>query len=293
MGFAKTLRLLPAALVFYTLARLSSQRWIPLRYSDCHEVVLRAEELSENTNAPTLHMLWVNGELTKLEILSLSSFVKNRFSVNLWTYNSQISVPSGVNVRDARDIIPEERVFYSKSGSLAPFSDLFRYKVLLAEPGLWCDADVICLTSASEFLSIGTEAFLVSERLSVPGSLKVNGNVIFSPDKADQEFVKLALTISESLDPAKISGLEIGPKLMTNLFQSFPSLRPRVMHPKFANGINPWDCPEALLKPKGRIPKGAIFVHCFNEIWRQKGIDKNGAYPKGSIMWNLERQYLS
>lgn len=292
MRFLKKLRLLPAASVFYILGRISTQRWIPLRYSDCYKPDTEAGPFAEKQVNLNVHMLWVNGELSKLERLSLSSFVKNGFSVNLWTYNSQINSPEGVRVRDARDIVSEDKVFYSKSGSLAPFSDLFRYKVLLEEPGLWCDADVICLTSSDQFGFYASEPFLVSERLSVAGSLKVNGNVIYAPDKENQEMLKLALSISETLDPSKISGLDLGPKLMTVLFQSFPHLRLRVMPPNFANGIDPWNCPDTLLKPNGEVPKGAVFIHCFNEIWRQKGLDKNGAYPKDSIMWKLEQKYL-
>jgi hypothetical protein len=292
VGIQRTLRLLPVALLFYILSIISNQKWIPLRYSDCSKSNLKVSKTVIHQNDATVHVLWVNGELSRLETLSLASFVKNKFSVNLWTYNTAISAPSGVVVRDAREIIPEERIFYSKSGSLAPYSDLFRYRVLLSEPGLWCDADVICLAEADKFLSTETEAFLVSERLPVPGSLKVNGNVIYWPDNADKTFIKLALNISESLDPSKVHGLEIGPKLMTTLYQSFPNLRPRVMHPNFANGISPWNCPEALLKPKGSIPRGAVFVHCFNEIWRQKGFDKNRPFPEESILWNLEKKYL-
>lgn len=293
MRFLRKLRLLPAALIFFIFGRISTQRWIPLRYSDCQNPDNGSGHLAGKKANLNVHILWVNGELSKLEKLSLSSFVKNGFSVNLWTYNLQIVSPEGVVVRDARHIIPEDKIFYSKSGSLAPFSDLFRYKLLIEEPGLWSDADVICLISADEFALFGSEPFLVSERLSVPRSLKLNPNIIFAPDSDNQEFIKIALSVSESLDSSKIGGLDLGPKLITVLFQSFPQIRVRVMKPNFANGIDPWDCPDALLRPNGKVPKGAVFIHCFNEIWRQRGIDKNEAYPKHSIMWNLEQKYLA
>jgi hypothetical protein len=57
------------------------------------------------------HLFWAYGKLSKLEELSLISFVKQGYEVNLWTYGDMPNPPKGVFVKDARDILPENAVF--------------------------------------------------------------------------------------------------------------------------------------------------------------------------------------
>jgi len=32
--------------------------------------------------------------------------------------------------------------------------------------------------------------------------------------------------------------------------------------------------------------------YCYNEMWRRAGIDKNAAYPKGSLLASFAEKYL-
>jgi len=130
----------------------------------------------------TAHMLWVFGNLSKIEILCCKSFVKNGYNTILWTYGDITNAPEGVTVKDAREVLPEDKLFLTK-GSYANFSDLFRYAVLQKFGGLWADTDVIAIKPADE---LPKEKFLVVED-TWEGAIRhyldytINGNVIYYP----------------------------------------------------------------------------------------------------------------
>ena len=102
----------------------------------------------------TIHGLWIGDTLSAIELLTLSSFVNNGHVFRLWIYQDlKTSVPHGVEIMDARLIIPEEKIFRYREtdqfghgkGSLGGFSDIFRYKLLYDHGGWWSDMDVTCL----------------------------------------------------------------------------------------------------------------------------------------------------
>lgn len=91
-------------------------------------------------------MLWVQGPLSYLEQLCMKSFLDNDQPVILYVYKDVSRVPDGVEVRDANDVLPStEFVTHTRTGSVAPHADKFRYRMLLQEPDLiWADTDAYC-----------------------------------------------------------------------------------------------------------------------------------------------------
>lgn len=91
-------------------------------------------------------MFWHGRPLSRIERLSLASFVANGHAVHLHAYEELAGVPQGVTIVDARTILPANSIFHhSKSGSIAAFADLFRYRLLFEAGGIWADTDMICL----------------------------------------------------------------------------------------------------------------------------------------------------
>ena len=90
--------------------------------------------------------LWVGETLPLLAQLCIKSFLYHGHEFQLFTYRPYDNIPSGTTVRDAREILPEEAVFYHENGSLAPFADWFRNEFLVREGGYWTDLDVACLS---------------------------------------------------------------------------------------------------------------------------------------------------
>ena len=63
----------------------------------------------------------------------------------LYCYHPPSGVPQQVELRNAREILPESEVFRQPDGSVAAFSDWFRYKLLQRGPGTWIDTDLYLL----------------------------------------------------------------------------------------------------------------------------------------------------
>lgn len=135
-----------------------------------------------------VHGLWIKGTLSPLELLTIYSFIDQGYTFHLWTYDSPHVYPSlpQLKVRDAREIIPEEKVFSYKysnqfghgKGSYAGFSDIFRYRLLYLFGGWWVDMDVTCL-SKLEF-----ESPYVFRRSKENNNFIV-GNIMYVPPNSE------------------------------------------------------------------------------------------------------------
>lgn len=105
----------------------------------------------------TVHGLWIGPELGLLERLTLASFLDAGFRFRLWVYEAPKGIPSHKNfvLEDASSILSRDRVFRYRrhsrfghgQGSVAGFSDLFRYRLLWQEGGWWSDMDLTLLKS--------------------------------------------------------------------------------------------------------------------------------------------------
>jgi len=93
--------------------------------------------------------LWIGKKLEAMELLTIASFLDHGHDFILWTYEDVKDVPNEIDIRDANEILPAKRIFRLKqgrhAGSVAHFSDLFRYKMLELKGGWWIDMDVTCL----------------------------------------------------------------------------------------------------------------------------------------------------
>ena len=98
------------------------------------------------TNLPPLHTLWIGSRLGWLERLCLTSWLAMGHPVILWSYEPPGNVPAGVELRAADEMLPaSEIVLHRPTGSVALFSNRFRYHLLRRYPVTWLDADVLLL----------------------------------------------------------------------------------------------------------------------------------------------------
>jgi hypothetical protein len=89
---------------------------------------------------------WLGSELDPLAAACLHSFTEMGHAVTLFTYDSLRGVPPGVAIEDAATILPRDSVVVQKkTGSVALFSDRFRYELLQQNRGVWIDCDLLCL----------------------------------------------------------------------------------------------------------------------------------------------------
>lgn len=96
------------------------------------------------TDATPVQSLWIGDRLSRIEALSIRSYLANGHAFHLYLYGDVSGVPEGVRVEDANAIIPEKEIF-RVDGSLAIFADWFRQELLHARGGYWTDLDLVCL----------------------------------------------------------------------------------------------------------------------------------------------------
>jgi len=228
----------------------------------------------------TVNGLWIRGKLSALEMLCIYSFLDHGYHFVLWVYDppSLYKLPAGAEVKDARQILPEENVFSYKhsnqfghgKGSYAGFSDVFRYKLLYEEGGWWTDMDVSCL---KRFDFPGQYVFRVSKE----DQKDVVGNIMHVP--ARSELMKICydeaeITINgdnrDWMAPIRILNEAILQLGLSSYIYSF---------------TNPdsWPVVSRLLIP-GHVPDDRWFaIHWMNEEFRRLEIPKN-QYLKGSYL---------
>lgn len=250
------------------------------------------------------HMFWAYGNLSNLEKLCINSFIKQGYAVNLWTYGDISNVPAGANIKDARKVLPESRVFLWRDKSYACFADLFRYAVLTSFGGLYADTDIIALIPPNTF---PVQSFLVTERTDTRCRAlirsfvnyligrkrpRINNNLIFNAAPKPGDIIDLAYAFSDRFPIDKMSWGDIGPNLLTTIANEYPEIAFEIKEPDFANSIDWWDCPQKLLKPKVSLSKRAAFLHCYSGTWGSAGIDKDSSFPKDSLMASFADRYL-
>jgi hypothetical protein len=86
--------------------------------------------------------LWVGDALGPLERACLKSMLRQGHSVALYCYREPKGVPPGIELRDASDVLPAAAIVRHRSGSVALFSDLFRYELQRRGLGTWIDTDM-------------------------------------------------------------------------------------------------------------------------------------------------------
>lgn len=100
---------------------------------------------AEETPALTPVVSFWHGEMSWLEQLCLTSFVRHGHKVRVFAYERPTGLPEGVYWEDAARILPQDQMFfYKKNGTPAVFSDLFRLELMRREEGLWVDCDIYC-----------------------------------------------------------------------------------------------------------------------------------------------------
>jgi len=231
---------------------------------------------------------WSGGPLTRLELVCLSSFVQNGARYNLYTYEEPGGVPKGVTVCDASEILPAERMFRYPAGtlnegSLAGFSNLFRYTLLQRDGGWWVDTDVCCLRA---FETDQDEFYVREETRS--GEFFV-ASCIFRASAAS-DVLRSCLETFARKDVTKIVHGETGPALLTDAICQCG--HEGAVQPGEQFLPVPWWEHERLFFDEHLSLDRCFAVHFWNTMLKTAGVDKNADFPKNSAFERLKRRYL-
>ncbi len=238
----------------------------------------------------TIQSLWVGDALTPMERLSLSSFVAHGhdvdLSVDLYVYDDVANVPDGVRLRDAAEVLPRSAIFrYAGSGSLAGFSNFFRYKLLLERGGWWVDTDVVCVRP----FDFESEQVFASELFH--GAPMVTSCVIRAP--AGSAAMEQAWQTCAASNTAKLKWAQTGPHLCAEVVRAH-GLESSVQPPEAFCPVPFYEW-QTLVDPSAKIeiPAATYAVHLWNEMWRRGGVDKSGAFDRECLYERLKAGWVT
>jgi glycosyltransferase involved in cell wall biosynthesis len=248
-----------------------------------------------------VHGLWIGRTLSRMEQLTIHSFLKHGHEFHLWLYDGvDTPLPKEVVIEDANEIIPHNRIMQKQNvdtesgvgkGSYSPFSDLFRYKLLYEKGGYWVDMDVTCLRP----FNFKAPYLFRAHRVGVVG------NIMKCPPRS-----RLMQNLYEKI------ARELNPRsewLMTNRTLSEMVRRMRLtryIRADIWNEESWWDVLRPLILGDQPVPTRWHAIHWINEFWRTLK-ESGGMYrgrrlfdvvpdkdypPPGSALARLYSQYL-
>lgn len=240
-------------------------------------------------NNKIVHGLWVGNRLSSIELLTLHSFVNHGHEFHLWVYEDlENQLPAHVILQDANQIIPQEKVFRRKyndpqlgigKGSLgAPFSDIFRYKLLYEKGGWWVDMDVTCLKP----LTFQDDYFFRSHPM-----LPMIGNIMKVPAKS--ELMKRVYEESvQTCDENTLEWLRTN-EILNQHIQAL-SLNKYV----FDDYVSPdwWQTIEPFVLSQASIPSNWHCIHWMNEEWRMRKMNKDRIYQRTTLAQLLKEYQI-
>lgn len=89
--------------------------------------------------------MWIGDALGAVERACLRAAMRQGHAVTLYCYDRPQGVPEGVTVADAAQVVPSDRIVRYPNGSVALFSNLFRYEIQRQGLGTWIDTDIYLL----------------------------------------------------------------------------------------------------------------------------------------------------
>jgi hypothetical protein len=262
----------------------------------------------------TARFLWIGPRLSPIEQLSLASHVRQGWDVQLFLYGPCEGVPSGVAIRDGREVLMPEMIFpdpaNEKPGaSYANFSDLFRWRLLSSRAGWWFDMDMVALSGprsldGPRFASTWEGEF---GQCAITCAMYSDGQTPL----LQQAFEDAMFIVSSGRDR---SFPEIGPFLLQRLIRE--SGLQQAIAPWWEFCPFPWRQIQTACSPDAkthvlnqlrvvkhtlgtlagsqvrpaRIRRGTTSVHLHNEIWRRAGISKTGPFSRWSFIGGMLRK---
>jgi hypothetical protein len=232
---------------------------------------------------PEFQSFWFGDIVPMYQRLAMKSFLDHGHQYVLYAYKA-LDVPAGVILRDASEILPESSVFFYGEkagvgrGSVAGFSNLFRYHMLCRVGGWWVDADVICLSGSVP----ASDVFIAWEDEDIVGSaiIALPTNHILARDLRDA---------------AEVAGSDVqwgatGPKLLTRLVHEREILN-LVQPQTFAYPVQSVDALHLLIPERrdevNERTLGKPFLHIWTEVQRRAVILPSMAPPAGSVLSDL------
>ena len=165
------------------------------------------------------NFFWSGRPFQQRHIAAFNSYIRNDWDVTVWTYNSDVSLPNNIKVRDANEIVDVSRLgtftYENCNVNEVALSDIFRLKIMQHTGGWWFDSDCFCLRNYTDFELLTYNRYLVSA-WEFEGSIN-NAVLYFS----NAELLSSLIGFMESqIEPVMVWG-KLGPRGLTHFLKHF------------------------------------------------------------------------
>ena len=257
-----------------------------------------------------IQSLWIGNELSKIEQLCISSYLKNGSEFHLYTYGKVDGIPKETVVKDANEIIDKSEIFQTKKGSYALFADWFRFALLQKKGGFWVDMDMICLKpfdfeNDPYVYGREIESSVSNAIMKLPAGdaicdamvdICMNPNKVLPYDTRKIRVRKWKRKYLKGNHRHKISwGETSGPLGFSNYLRHhnlYENSKPFTyffpIHP--GNWYTIFD---DTFKDNMSFFNGSYAVHLWNELLRKANFNKNDTFSKDSLFEQLKAKYLT
>ncbi len=178
-----------------------------------------------------INMLWIGNSLSRIEQLSICSYLAAGHTVNLFTFGPVAHVPEHTRIVDALEYMTTEeytQLRHYKTGSYSLAADLFRYRLLKNDAGFWSDSDFVCIrpvalyqdhvfgwqnesSIANGFLYLTADSPVLLELLDYFENRKIPPWL--TPSRRCKLFLRKACRLP--VDPANLPWGAFGPRALT------------------------------------------------------------------------------
>jgi hypothetical protein len=235
---------------------------------------------TNRTNREVFNMFWHGAELSATEGACMRSFLQRGHELHVFTY-APVSLPAGAIAEDAADILPFD-TYFSFLDSPSPFSNIFRYKLLLERGGWWVDTDVVCLryhVPACDYY------WAFQDRFEDNG---INGAILKFPagDARCEKLLKLSLDRAAQLSRWGQLGPQLLTEVLTNDHPEGLAGATKDAYPiRWVETYFAW-LPEFAAAIDERC-KEASFLHLWHRMFSEMGIQIRRRPPSGSFLEQL------
>jgi hypothetical protein len=238
------------------------------------------------TAPPIVQSLWVGSRLSVMEQLSIRSFLAHGHPFHLYAYSPLSGVPDGATVLPGADILPESEIFCYNAkgfgrGSVAAFSNMFRYKLLLNRGGWWTDLDSICMKPL-DFSADHVAGYDDGSN----GVRRIASGMLKAP--AGSPIMRHCLDACREVDRARLAYGDTGPKLLNEPIRL--KLAPiEIVGPEVFYPIHHWQVWRLI--QLSELPRACHAIHLWNSKWRHDWLDPDARYEPNCIYEQLKRMY--
>lgn len=247
---------------------------------------------------PAVQSLWMGERLSKMERMSVNSFLEKGHDFHLYTYGNLENVPRGVKIKDAREVIPSKGSAKYGSKESATFADIFRYKLLSIKGGVWVDMDIISVRP----FKFDEEYLFASERVERQSRWSINlpvrpVNCVMKTPK-NSEIMEYCYEKSKNKDPETVEWGKIGPDLVEHAVRKF-ELGDYVLPFWSFCPISWWNWGKFIdksikVKVKEKMKRKLLrpyAYHLWHSKWSENNVNKDKEYSRQTVYGNLRKEF--